>query len=350
MIPVQNIYYMLSYAFRVLNEKGYRDMAAEPFDNVTELCAAILIRGVSAELKRGLGREYVEDRDSLVSLRGKIEIADSVKSLTMIRKQMVCTYDEFTENSYPNRILKTTMMLLLRSDLSRSRKREIRKLLVHFGHVDELDIHRINWHVHYDRNNQTCRMLVSICYLLLHGLLQTASDGSVRMMDFMDSRKMYRLYEKFILEYYRREFPQLNAASPQIPWALDDNERSMLPVMQSDIMLSYGGRVLIIDAKYYEHATQSRYAVHKIHSYNLYQIFTYVKNRDLKSPDPAARVSGMLLYAGTDEDIKPDQTYHMSGNRIVVKTLDLGVSFSQIAEQLNQIAGEYFDIWQPAVF
>lgn len=40
MIPVQNIYYMLAYAFQVLNENGYKDIATEQFDNVGELCAA----------------------------------------------------------------------------------------------------------------------------------------------------------------------------------------------------------------------------------------------------------------------------------------------------------------------
>ena len=47
MIPVQNIYYMLAYAFQVLNENGYKDIAAEQFNNVRELCAAILTREIS---------------------------------------------------------------------------------------------------------------------------------------------------------------------------------------------------------------------------------------------------------------------------------------------------------------
>lgn len=46
---------------------------------------------------------------------------------------------------------------------------------------------------------------------------------------------------------------------PQIPWQLDDDFSDMLPVMQTDIMLSQGAKVLIIDAKYYEHTTQTQY-------------------------------------------------------------------------------------------
>ncbi len=31
MIPIQNIYYMLSYAFQILNEQGYKNIATEQF-------------------------------------------------------------------------------------------------------------------------------------------------------------------------------------------------------------------------------------------------------------------------------------------------------------------------------
>jgi len=112
-IPVQNIYHMLSYAFQVLNEQGYKDIATEQFDNVAELCAAILSKGIAVQLKRGLGKEYIPQTEALSSLRGKIDITESIKTQSLLRKQLICTYDDFTVNSYLNRILKSTMELLL---------------------------------------------------------------------------------------------------------------------------------------------------------------------------------------------------------------------------------------------
>lgn len=53
--------------------------------------------------------------------------------------------------------------------------------------------------------------------------------------------------------------------------------------------------------------------------------------------DRPHEVSGMLLYAKTDEEIHPNGNYLMSGNRISVKTLDLNQEFAEIAEQLNGI-------------
>ena len=296
MIPIRNIYYMLSYAFQVLNEQGYKNIETEQFDNVAELCAAILSKGVSLQLKRGLGRDYIENSVSLSSLRGRIEISESIKTRSMLKRQLVCSYDDFSENSYMNRIVKTTMELLLHADIAKARKKELRKLLVFFGNVELLDIHTINWKIQYNRNNQTYRMLISICYLVVKGLLQTNTDGTTRLMDFLDEQRMCRLYEKFILEYYRKEFPQLSANASQIPWALDDSMGEMLPVMQTDIMLSHKSRVLIIDAKYYSHTTQAQYDVRTLHSGNLYQIFTYVKNKEAELGDTPHEVSGMMAY------------------------------------------------------
>ena len=343
MIPVQNIYYMLSYAFQVLNEQGYKDIATEQFDNVAELCAAILSKGIAVQLKRGLGKEYIPQTEALSSLRGKIDITESIKTQSLLRKQLICTYDDFTVNSYLNRILKSTMELLLHADISKARKKALRKLMIYFADVDVLDIHSINWNIRYNRNNQSYRMLVSVCYLVIKGLLQTNTDGSTRLMDFIDEQRMCRLYEKFILEYYRKEHPEITARASQIPWQLDDGFSDMLPVMQSDITLSKGNRILIIDAKYYAHNTQTQYDVHTLHSGNLYQIFTYVKNKDAEYGDAPHEVSGMLLYAKTDEQIQPDHVYHMSGNKISVRTLDLNCDFAEITAQLDAIKAMYFN-------
>ena len=342
MIPVQNIYYMLAYAFQVLNENGYKNIETEQFDNVGELCAAILSKGVSLQLKRGLGKEYVSETEPLSSLRGKIDIAESIKTQSMLRKQLVCTYDDFTVNSYMNRIIKSTMELLIRSDITKARKKELRKLLVFFGEVEPLNVYDINWQLQYNRNNQSYRMLISICYLVVKGLLQSNTSGGTKLMDFLDEQRMYRLYERFILEYYRKEHPEIRASASQIPWQLDDDFSFMLPVMQTDIMLSKGNTTLIIDAKYYGHTTQEQYGVHTLHSGNLYQIFTYVKNKDAEYGEQPHDVSGMLLYAQTDESVQPNNVYHMGGNKISVRTLNLNCSFQEIASQLDGIVAEHF--------
>ena len=343
MIPVQNIYYMLSYAFQALQAQNYKDLATEKFHNTAELCAAILDKGISIQLKRGLGRDYLPKSESLSTLQGKLNISESIKTQTLLKKQMICTYDEFSTNTQFNQIIKSTMLLLLKANITNTRKKSLRNLLLFFSDVNEIDLRFVNWNQHYNRSNQSYQMLIGICYLIYNGLLQTQNDGTSKIMDFFDEQRMCRLYEKFLLEYYRKEHPELSANASQIAWQLDDSENQLLPKMQTDIMLSQGNNILIIDAKYYSHMTQQQYGTNTLHSNNLYQIFTYVKNKEFELRKLEHTVSGMLLYAQTDENVIPNNTYQMSGNQISVRALNLNQDFSGIAHTLDDIIQNSFN-------
>ena len=335
---------MLSYAFTTLNQGGYESVATEEFDNLHNLFAAILAKGIGRQLKQGIYREYLSHKENVTIVHGKIDMPGTIQNRFARKRVLTCEYDELSENNLLNQILKTTVMILLRhARVDTEYKTDLKKEMLFFSNVDTVDPASIHWSsIRFQRNNNTYRMLISLCQLVLEGMLLTTDDGEYRLATFIDEQRMNRLYEKFILEYYAKECPQVKATASQIPWAMDDGIGTMLPVMQSDIMLSQGSRVLIIDAKYYTHTTQMQYNVRTLHSNNLYQIFTYVKNKDTEFGERPHTVSGMLLYARTDETIQPDHVYQMSGNKISVKTLDLNLDFSEIAAQLNTIVDKHF--------
>lgn len=68
-----------------------------------------------------------------------------------------------------------------------------------------------------------------------------------------------------------------------------------------------------------------------------------MKNKEYTFKDEKHRVTGMLLYARTNEEIQQDQTYQMHGNQISVKTLDLNKPFKDISKQLDGIVNGYFN-------
>ena len=329
---------MLSYAFQSLNEDKYDKIQTEKFENAADMFSQILIIGISKQIKQGLIRDYADTTQNTSSVKGKIEIKESINPQNFLKKQLTCTYDEFTVNCYLNQIIKSTMKLLIKADISKNNRKKLKKLLKYFTEVNSIDLKNITWKIRFDRNSQNYRMLIGICYLTVKGLLQTTQNGDVKLMKFLDNQLMSRLYEKFILNYYRKEHSYLKAYSPQIEWQLDDDFDDLLPKMQTDITLEYEDKILIIDAKYYSNSTQSYFDTRTIHSHNLYQIFTYVKNKEVEVDN---EVSGMLLYARTREDIQPDHDYSMSGNRISVKTIDLNQDFDSIKQQLDDIVEEY---------
>lgn len=331
---------MLAYAFHVLHEGTYANIACEEFDHVGDLLAAILAKGLSHQLKLGLGKEYRLYSESVSAVRGKVDISSSIKTKSLLKRQLLCEYDEFSENSYTNQIIKASSMLLIYSnEIARDQKEVLKKLMLYFTNVDIIDIRYIKWSsIRYHRNNATYKMLMNICFLIVEALLPTTQQGSRKMMQFKDDH-MSRLYEKFILEYYRKHYPNYTVSASHINWNVDDGVVDLLPAMKSDITIEHEGKVIIIDAKYYSKTMQTNYLYdsQKIHSGNLYQIFTYVKNKDALH---SGNVSGVLLYAKIDEDIVLDNSYIMSGNKISVKTLDLDKNFPIIKMQLDSLLNE----------
>lgn len=336
---------MLSYAFQVLKQSNYEDVAAEEFEMVQDLFAAILSKGIAQQLKQGLYREYITKHETLSVMRGKLDMPETIRNRIQRKQKLSCEFDELSENNLYNQILKTTMHYLVRdTGVDAERKVALNKVLVFFDSVMLLEPSEIQWsRLHYQRSNKNYEMLLNICYFVLEGMLQTTEKGEYKMAAFSDEH-MARLYEKFILEYYRQHHGYLTETrAAQVKWdLLGENDEQMirfLPVMQTDIYLRKGDRILIIDAKYYGRTLQQQYDKYSLHSGNIYQIFTYVKNQDKNN---TGNVAGLLLYAKTEEAITPDCMFNMGGNQIGAKTLDLNTDFRVIAAQLDKIAADFF--------
>lgn len=241
-----------------------------------------------------------------------------------------------SENNIFNQILKTTAIILLKqASVSKEYRIALKKVMLFFESVDIVDASSIKWSIlKFQRNNQNYRMLLNICYFILDGLLLSTSKGEYKIANFLDDQHMHKLYEKFVLEYYRYHYPRYQVSASRINWDTDDGKIDFLPIMQTDITIKNSEKAFIIDTKYYTRTMQKRYNKVTMRSNHLYQIFSYVKNYDLLKD---GNVSGVILYAKTDEDITPDCQYRISGNRIGVKTLDLNNSFKEIRTQLDNI-------------
>ncbi len=338
-ILIKNIYYMLTYAFQVLRQSNYEDIDTEDFANIYDMFAAILVKGIGRQLKQGLYREYITKDENLSVKRGKILIGGSIENRIQHKQMLECEYDELSENNVFNQIIKTTALILIRQpNVKAERKNILKKEMLLFEKVEYIEPSEIRWDsLRFQKNNQEYRMLLNICNLILQGLLLSTETGEVKMATFLDEQRMCRLYEKFILEYYRYHHPEFSPNPDRIDWDTDKDKLDLLPVMQTDITLKKDGKTLIIDAKYYAHNLQTQFDTQTIHSANLYQIFAYVKNLDKHA---TGNTAGMLLYARTQDQIQPNNSYRMGVNHISVQTLDLNLPFTAIADQLERIVSE----------
>lgn len=337
---IKNIYYMLCYAFKVLQQTNYEEVESESFDNIYDLFAEILIKGLNKQLKQGLYKEYVDKCENLATIRGKVNLRESLANQMQRKQLLMCEYDELSEDNSFNQILKITMMLLLKeSSVQKEKKMRIRKLMLYFTDISVIEPRQIKWRtLQFQRNNQTYQMLINICKFIIEGLLLSTEEGTYKTPTFSDEN-IEMLFERFVFEYYKYHYPQVKVHAPHVVWNVIDESSNeglgFLPQMKTDIKLTYQEKSLIIDTKFYSQILSKH---DKYRSGHLYQVFSYVKNEDIKQ---SGDVAGLLLYAKTDETHNFAYSFNMNGNSIGVKTLDLGQDFYGIKTQLDEIVEDY---------
>ena len=340
-ILIRNIYYMLAYAFSDLRKQDYQLVGGEDFEHISDLMAEILTNSTSFLLKRGLYREYITSHQSLPTLRGKLDVLRSARNLAVGKQLLECEVDDLSENNIFNQIIKTGLVLLAQDkDVSKPRRDAIKKILPFFSTIDMLNPSAIPWTtVRYQRSNRLYELPVHICAYVINRTLIDPNKEKQKLMMFSEEN-FNRLYEKFVLEYYRRHHPELKANSEILDWNFDAEQSvgwEYLPKMKTDITLHKGDKTLIIDTKFYSQILRARFEnINRFNNGNLNQIYVYVDSMDTHH---TGNVSGMLLYAQTDNETVPDSMFHKKGSssKFYVRTLDLNQEFSDIRKRLEDI-------------
>ena len=340
-IVIQNVYVMLAYAFRAIKAKSISRVGSENFDNLHDLLAEILIRGMNSQIKRGLHQEYLSRTEELSTVRGRIDIAQTVNRHAHSRGRVVCNFDEYLPDTPHNQALKSVISLLIRrGNISRARQVSLRRLLPYLEDVALVPPTSVRWNeLHYHRANASYRLLLGVCELIVLGLLPNEDDGDMKLESWFSDEAMSTLYERFLREYFVLHHPELSPSAPLIDWAVSDGIASglhQLPKMRTDLTLRKGANRLIIDAKYYGKSMQTNRfsAKSTVNSANLYQILTYVKNEDVKQ---TGNVAGLLLYAKTGGFEQPELDVVVQGSRIGAQTLDLNKPWVEVRAELDAL-------------
>jgi len=143
---------------------------------------------------------------------------------------------------------------------------------------------------------------------------------------------MAGVFERFLLDFYKREQVEFAVRSESIAWqdtfaAGDATDLAYLPQMRTDVSLERTGRKVVVDAKYYRQPLQRHFAKDSVRSGHLYQLFAYLRNLDLKG-EPDVRTEGILLYPLVDTPL--DLRYNIHGHRVRVATVDLAHDWPHI--------------------
>jgi 5-methylcytosine-specific restriction enzyme subunit McrC len=338
-IPIQNIYYLLCYAWNKLEERDIVDIRGIETIELCDLFAKVLIGGTSRLLKMGLDRGYVQQNEEAPSIKGKIDFGLSLKKNLFQQAKAQCQFDELSYSVLHNQILKSTLRRLAEVDeLAQELKEQLGGLYRKLHEVEDIPLSKSLFHlIQLHRNNSFYEFLLNICELVVDNLLPSEQKGHSKFRDFIrDERQMRILFEEFVRNFFRIEQNHFQVYREDIRWDITAGDEKFLPKMQTDISLESKNRKIIIDTKYYHEALNEYYDKEKIRSENMYQIFAYLKN--LESTKEINRYcEGILLYPTVTKDLDINMT--IPGHSISFKTIDLNQDWRGVHKDLLAMVG-----------
>jgi 5-methylcytosine-specific restriction enzyme subunit McrC len=336
-IPIQNIYFLLCYAWDVLEEGGMVHVRQEHCRTYADLFASVLESGMTHLLKRGLDRGYITEAENTPALRGKFDVSTTVKQDCLQHARVHCQFDSLSHNVIHNQIVKTTIGMLVRcADLDPGIRNRLLGVYRRLHDISAIELSpKIFGRVTLHRNNGFYGFLLNVCRLIYDNLLIDERTGSAKFRDFLrDEKAMPRLFERFVRNFFRREQVDFWVGSRIIEWqgvVGGADALAFLPQMRTDVSLESSARNIVIDAKYYVDALQRFHSSDTIRSGNLYQIFAYLRNLDIREGG-RRKVEGVLLYPTVSRALELE--YIVQGYRIRVLTLDLDADWRQISHQM----------------
>ena len=354
-IPILNVYYMLCYAWGFARFWDTRTLGdAGKLETAQDLLGKVLAGGANRLVRRGIDRGYVDRREDLAGVRGKLAVSETAKRALRARGRVACDYEELSEDILANRIIRSSLDSLRRlGERRRSAEAKqvgldpaVRKDVVsayhRLGGVSVVALKRRTFGmVQLDRNRSLYRFLLSVCRLVYESQLvdESRTDRTV-FNDFRKTDRMWQLFEEFVTGFYRREQTaySVNRSGRGIGWfepdGVTDKDRALIPSMEADVVLESRDRRIIMDTKYHREAASGRYGSAKLKSGHLYQLLTYLRNRQATKPD-GAKHEGILLYPQVDEPLEAD--IRLEGFRIQARTINLAQPWRKIHGDLLEI-------------
>ncbi len=355
-IPIQNVFYLLCYAWEMADMRNKVLVGADNSQSMGNLLAHVLVSSTEELIRRGLTQDYRESEHIVEGIKGKLNVASTLKLGKIRQGKTVCHYDELATDTLINQIIYTTLIETLRLEgIDRKNKERIAKVVRKFPQTRCIRITDQAFHaVRLHRNNRYYQFALNVCQLLHNSMLPYENKkGMMEFVNFLDDEKQMNLiFERFLLNFCKQEckdtYPvvgrshiyfQLNPTGMTFACGMDD-VLDILPIMETDVTLynPQSGKKTILDAKYYHKTLVSKYGDKgKIRREHLSQIITYVMNQEEENEPHTKNTDGILVYPTVDKDINVSYQYKNTNHTIHVCTVNLNQDWQLIEKRLKNI-------------
>ena len=342
-IPVRNLWHLLLYSWDLARLGRPRRVETESAPELLDVVAEVLVDTTADLLRQGLRTDYVERREDLPRIRGRIQALDTARSRLRRRRVAHCVHDDLHIDVLPNQILAGTLELVARRLSARGGAQDLRSEI----HVVLSRLHGVSRvsptpdalsRIQRSRNHSAYDLPLSICRLLAELRLPEEGEGDALVNALLrDETAMERVFERFVRNFLRMRLAgEATVKSEPLDWPLTGERPDVLPQMRTDTTIQWNARRLVIETKYHRSALIEHRGVERLVSTHLYQLYAYLRTQEDR--DEAHRLSdGLLLYPTVTRVL--DESIAVQGHGIRVATLDLSRPWQEIEGRLLALIG-----------
>ena len=329
-VPIGTLFTMLAVAYDldVPVEDDFAKLGS--FDNLLGFMVQHFIRLVDERLTAGMFRDYVEQEDNLLAVRGRIVIGEDVRRNTILRHRTWCRYAEFTHDVPDNQIIRQVVHLLTGWPLPPALLTRLRSLDAMMGNITPTRFGAdIFARFRYDRLRDGYQPIHRYCHLFLDGLSLEALSGAIDFRAFLID--MNALFEAFVARAVAARLPRGTTLRTQAPTPLD---RVGSLSMSIDLLLQRAGRaVLVADTKYKAPAKGQSPA-------DVYQMLAYCT--------ATAVPTAVLIYPlDVTGRVPPPIAVRNTPVTILSHTVDLSLMGEELIRELDRVTSDLVALTTP---
>lgn len=338
-VVCRNIYYMLTYAIDELDKLDIEDINTENRETLDDLLSEIMIQSVKLLREKDYLSEYNKVIKTGDKPKGNILIKKSYQTGDYGKGKIVYSYNELNMNSKENKLIKSSIKLLLRfgRGISKERKFGLSLILDEMHQVDEVeDIEELLKDIDYINLPYCYRPSITASRLIIENLLGWDRHGSQRLLNTDDRHRLAIIFEKFIRNFLKIEYT--NGVTTRPTYRLTGSNR----INELDILVENKSIAVVIDTKWY----QSKNITNNMNA-NIRQVTDYMLSyKENEKTGQDKDVYGLVLYAMTDankELMRNPEPRNLPGYGVFMaleKATNLDQDFEVIKEDIVKILDE----------
>lgn len=334
-IKIDNIFYILMYYWDNIKVNNLKKLDGVQKQLVLEdYIIKLLLKEIKYIVKKGIHKNYRSNSEEIKGIKGKIYFNESLKKQSFFYGRTHCNFDEYTEDTPINIVIKNTLSKILKiKNLDSTLKRETKQFLIHFQNISNKKLTLKDFSdIKLVQSTLSYKLAINICKLIYENILPNETDGDYYFYNFLrDENKMNLIFEGFLRNFYKTHKKDINAKHVRrnnIKWNSIHNIDIFLPRMETDITIEFDDRIIIVDAKFYKETLNKN---GKIRSEHLYQLTSYLDNY----MHNLLNLEGVLIYPEINQ--KLDLEYFYNNKKLKIKTINLNKDWQDIHVNLLKI-------------